>query len=121
MGVIVTVAIVCVVIAVLASAQRANEVAFTREQGLIRGAIAGHGARVLRELESKMTTAPALASVRTNYDPQWVADRAKWLQTFYGDDGTVIVDALDQIKFTLFRSSEDAAADVHDGLTPTLA
>ncbi len=121
MGVIVAVAIVCVVIAVLASAQRANEVALTREQGLIRGAITGHGARVLRELGSKMTTAQALASVRTSYDPRWVAERAKWLQTYYGDDGTVIVDALDQIKFTLFQSSEDAAADVHAGLTPTLA
>ena len=53
MGVIVAVAIVCVVIAVLASAQRANEVALTREQGLIRGAITGHGARVLRELEAR--------------------------------------------------------------------
>ena len=78
MGVIVAVAIVCVVIAVLASAQRANEVALTREQGLIRGAITGHGARVLRELGSKYETTPRrLASVRTSYDPRWVARAGK--------------------------------------------
>ena len=120
-GLIVAVAIVCVVIAVLTSAQRANEVSLTREQELIRGAITGHGARVLRELESKMTTGPATAAVRTNYDPRWIADRAKWLQTFYAVDGVVIVDGLDQIKYTLFRTAEDAAAEVHSGLTPTLA
>ncbi len=46
-GVIVAVAIVCVVVAVLTSAQRADEVAVNTEQQLIRQAIADHGARAL--------------------------------------------------------------------------
>ena len=39
----------------------------------------------------------------------------------YGHDVEVIVDALDQIKYTLLRAGEDAAVDVHGDLTPTLA
>ena len=47
-GVIVAVAIVCVVLAVLTSAQRADEVSFNREQQLIQQAITNNGERVLR-------------------------------------------------------------------------
>jgi len=120
-GTIVAVAIICVVVAVLTSARRANEVSLNREQDLISGAIIGHGARVLRELEAKLTTSMAAASIRTTYDPHWMAERAKWLETFYGDDGVVVVDGLDQIRFTLFRAQEDAETDIRGYLTPTLA
>ena len=121
MGAIVAVAIVCVVIAVLASAQRANEVALTREQGLIHGAIIGHGTRVLRELEAAAGTPRAAAFIRASYDPEWVDKRAHWLQSFDGHDVEVIVDALDQIKYTLLRAGDDASVDLHGDLTPTLA
>ena len=60
-GVIVAVAIVCVVVAVLTSAQRADEVSLNREQQLIQQAIAERGARVLREVESVAATERATA------------------------------------------------------------
>src|ERR1700719_2995841 len=50
-GGIVAVAIVCVVIAVLTSARRADEVSAGREQSLLETAIAGKGLRLLRELD----------------------------------------------------------------------
>ena len=51
-GVIVAVAIVCVVVAVLTSAQRADEVSLEHEQQLFTQAITTQGERVLREIES---------------------------------------------------------------------
>ena len=55
-GVIVAVAIVCVVVAVLGSAQRADQVALETERQLFTRALANHGERVLREIESVATS-----------------------------------------------------------------
>lgn len=51
-GVIVAVAIVCIVVAVLSSAQRADIVAVDHEKQLFSRAIMNYGERVLREVES---------------------------------------------------------------------
>ena len=51
-GVIVAVAIVCIVVAVLSSAQRADEVAVQHEKRLFSRALSTYGARVLLELKS---------------------------------------------------------------------
>ena len=51
-GVIVAVAIVCIVVAVLSSAQRADEVAVQHEKQLFSRALTNYGERVLREVES---------------------------------------------------------------------
>ncbi len=51
-GVIVAVAIVCIVVAVLTSAQRADEVAVGHERQLLSRAVVTQGARLLREVES---------------------------------------------------------------------
>jgi diguanylate cyclase len=120
-GVIVAVAIVCVVIAVITTAQRANEVSLAREQELIQGAIVDRSGRVLRELASTATTTRATASIRTTYDRQYAEARAQRVQTLYANDVAVIVDGLYQIKYTVFRANDDAAADIRGDLTPTLA
>jgi diguanylate cyclase (GGDEF)-like protein len=117
-GVIVAMAIVCVVLAVLTAAQRADEVAFNREQQLIRQAITNNGERVLRQVEGAAQTARAIESIRTAYDPQWVQRRVGgWLQTFFKHDVVVIVDDSDQVKYTSFRtgpemSVADAGANI---------
>ena len=51
-GVIVAVAIVCIVVAVLSSAQRADVVAVDHEKQLFSRALTNYGERVLREVES---------------------------------------------------------------------
>src|SRR5689334_22903093 len=68
-GVIVAVAIVCVVVAVLTSAQRADEVSIRHEQGLIRQAVVDHGEQVLQQLDSVAGTPRATTSIRASYDP----------------------------------------------------
>jgi diguanylate cyclase len=121
-GVIVAVAIVCVVVAVLTSAQRADQVSFNREQALIKQAIAHRGAHVLQQLDSAAGRAHANASIRTAYNPQWVARHiGDWLQTYFDHDVEVVVDGSDQIKFTHFRVAADPSpADLRAGLAPTL-
>ena len=75
-GAIVAVAIVCVVVAVLTSAKRADEVSAGREQSLLETAIAGKGMRLLRELDSAAATERATSYIRNTYDSQWVSRRA---------------------------------------------
>jgi diguanylate cyclase (GGDEF)-like protein len=120
-GGIVAVAIVCVVIAVLTSARRADEVSAGREQSLLETAIAGKGLRLLRELDSGAATERATKSIRNDYDSQWVTRRAQWLIDYYHDDVVAVVDGNDRITFTLFRAPADAAsADLDAQIAPTL-
>jgi diguanylate cyclase len=108
-GVIVAVAIVCVVVAVLTSAQRADEVSFNREQQLIHQAIADHGARVLRQVESVAATPRATIAIRLNYETPWIQRHVGgWLQTYFGHDVEVVVDGSDQTQFTQFRTPAGA-------------
>jgi diguanylate cyclase (GGDEF)-like protein len=129
-GVIVVVAIVCVVIAVLTSAQRADEVAFNSEQQLIRQSIADHGQHALRLVESVAATPRATDKIRDSYDPQW-ADQSigQWLAKF--NFGVVaIVDADDHVEYAHSGAAADAAAsdlatdlaasDLAAGLAPSI-
>jgi diguanylate cyclase (GGDEF)-like protein len=109
-GAIVVVAIVCVVVAVLTSARRADEVSAGREQSLLQDAIVGKGTRLLRELESAAATERATSKIRNTYDSQWVARRAQWLIDFYNEDIVAVVDGKDRITYTLFRAPAEATA-----------
>ena len=72
-GVIVAVAIVCVVVAVLTSAQRADEVSLTREQQLLQNTIADKAVHVLSQLNIAAATPEATVHLGNNH-LQW-ADR----------------------------------------------
>jgi len=120
-GTIVAIAIVCVVVAAVTSAQRANDVSLAREHELIAGAITGHTVRVLRELESAAATQRAANLIREDYDQDWTDRRAHWLQNYYGHDAVVIIDGLDRIRYKLFQSNDNASADIQSDLTPGLA
>ena len=86
-GTIVAVAIVCIVVAVLSSAQRADEVAVEHEEQLFSRALDTQGERVLREVESVASSPAAIANIRTRFDPAWAAKRVGlWLQTFFEHD-----------------------------------
>ena len=110
-GVIVAVAIVCVVVAVLTSAQRADDVSFNREQRLIRQAITDKGIRVLRQLDSVAGTPRAALTIRAKYQPDWVARHlGTWLQTYFKHDVVLVVGGDDQVKFVSSDAEPDAAA-----------
>src|SRR5262245_10515547 len=108
-GVIVAVAIVCIVVAVLTSAQRADGVALEHERRLFTKAIANHAERVLRELESVATSEQAIRSIRVNFDPAWVQRHVGlWLKTFFDHDFVFVADGSDRLTYALLgRNSVD--------------
>jgi len=101
-GVIVAVAIVCIVVAVLSSAQRADEVAIEHEKQLLSRALDNLGERVLREVESVASSDAAIRNIRLNFDPTWTEQRAGlWLETYFDHDYVFVFDAADKPVFSL--------------------
>jgi diguanylate cyclase (GGDEF)-like protein len=102
-SVIVAVAIVCVVVAVLTSAQRADEVALDQERQLFTRAVADQGERVLREVESVTTSENALRNVRTD-NLGWIQRRiGLWLTTYFDHGYVFVVNGSDQFVYALFN------------------
>jgi hypothetical protein len=103
-GVIVALAIVSIAVAVLSSAQRADEVSAASQQQLITRAINEHADRTLHHLESVAATPRTILRIRENFDPGWVDRRlGQWLQKFYNSDIVVIFGADDQILYTRLK------------------
>jgi diguanylate cyclase (GGDEF)-like protein len=101
-GVIVAVAIVCIVVAVLSSAQRADEVAVTQEQQLLARALENLGERVLRETDSVGTSREAIRKIRDRFDPNWVDERVgQWLANYFDQDAVFVFGADDQPIYSL--------------------
>jgi diguanylate cyclase (GGDEF)-like protein len=101
-GVIVAVAIVCVVVAVLGSAQRADQVALETERQLFTRALANHSERVLREIESVAASERAVRRIRAQYDADWVQRRVgRWLETYFDHDFVFVADAADRLIYAL--------------------
>ena len=102
-GVIVAVAIICVVVAVLSSARRADEVALDAERQLFTRALANHGERVLREVESVSTSEIAYRRIRVAFDREWVQTYVgRRLQSFFDHDLVFIADASDRFIYASF-------------------
>ncbi len=98
-GVIVVVAILCVIVAVLTSARRADEVAFNTEQQLMVQSIDEHGLHAMHLVEGVAATPSATARIRTDYDPQWADQRiGQWLAKFHFDVA-MIVDGADRVEY----------------------
>jgi diguanylate cyclase (GGDEF)-like protein len=117
-GIIVALAIICIAVAVLSSAQRADEVSAASQQQLITKAINEHADRTLHHLESVATTPRAVLRIRDNFDAGWVDRRlGQWLQNFYDSDVVVIFGADDQ---TLYVRSKIAGATTSDDLRSEL-
>jgi diguanylate cyclase len=109
-GAIVAVAIICLVVAILTSARRTDEVSLKREQQLIQQAIADRGTRVLRELESVAATNVATEAIRDSYDAQWAERRlGNWLEVFFNHDLVLVVDGADRVEFVRSHTAGDVA------------
>ena len=95
-GVIVAVAILCIVVAVLSSAQHTDEAAVTHERQLLARALERSSERVLREVESIATSNAAVQNIRVKFDADWAEHRVgSWLKTFFDHDYTFILDGND--------------------------
>ena len=96
-GVIVAVAIVCIVVAVLSSAQRADQVAVQQEKQLFSRALGNYGERVLREVKSVAASEQAIQNIRVKFDPDWVKQSlGLWLETYFDHDYVFIFDGSDK-------------------------
>jgi len=108
-GAIVAVAIVCIVVAVLSSARRADEVSLGHERQLLNGALAGYGERMLRDLESVATSEEAIRNIRDSYNPAWAKLRiAPWVDNFLDHDALAILDAQGKQVFAVGRERNQA-------------
>src|SRR5262245_11244436 len=97
-GLILAIAIVCIVVAVVTSARRAHEVALKHDEELLLNAIAEQRERVLRELESVATTEQAVKNIHGATDAQWIdSNVAQPLKTYFSHDYVIAVDADDRI------------------------
>ena len=101
-GVIVAIAIVCIVVAVLSSAQRADVVAVDHEKQLFSRAIGNYGERVLREVASVASSEAAIQNIRRTFDPTWAKQRVgAWLETYFDHDYIFIFDGKDDLLFSM--------------------
>lgn len=101
-SVIVVVAIICIVVAVMTSAQRADEVALEHEKRLFTRAIMTHGEQILRELESVASTPQAVRSIRDDFDSDWIQRRlGLWLKTHFDHDFIFVANETDRLTYAL--------------------
>jgi diguanylate cyclase len=99
-GIIVAIAIVCVVIAVLGAARRADEVALDAERRLIARALTNHSQRVMRELETVVMSDTAYRKLRIDFDMDWVKVYAdQRLQSWYNHDLVFVVDPSNRLLY----------------------
>jgi hypothetical protein len=100
-GVIVAVAIVCVVAAVLNAAHRADDVALETERQLFARALTGKGRRLLREIESVIVTEYAKRRILADFDSEWARTSVSArLQSTYDHDFVFIADPADHIIYS---------------------
>jgi diguanylate cyclase (GGDEF)-like protein len=121
-GVIVFIAMICIAVGVLSSAQRADEVSAGGEEQSILREVDENAERALRHLESVASMPQATAKIRDSYDPAWVDRRVgQWLETFYNADIVAVFGADDRIKYFRSRGEGEAApADLPAQLSPAL-
>lgn len=101
-GVIVAVAIVCVVVAVLSSAQRADVVAVDNERQMFSRALSNYGERVLREAESVASSDGAIQHIRQSFNYDWVNQRVgAWLEAYFDHDYIFVFDSNDRLIYSL--------------------
>ena len=108
-GVIVAVAIVCVVVAALSSAQRADDVALENERQLFTRALTNQGERVLRDIAAVATSEAAYRRIRVSFDSDWVQISVGLrLQSFFNHDFVFVTDPADHLLYaSLGRRSVD--------------
>jgi diguanylate cyclase (GGDEF)-like protein len=101
-SIIVAVAILCIVVAVLTSARRADEVALEHEKRLLSRAIANHGEQLLRELESVSANEEAVRRIRDQFDRDWVHNRVGlWLKHYFEHDFVFVADGADTLTYAM--------------------
>ena len=93
-GAIVAVAIVCIVVAVLSSARRADEVAVSHEQQMLNATLATYGERLLRDLEGLAHSDGALRNIGDAFVRPWTESHIDaWSESVTDHDAVAVFDA----------------------------
>jgi len=108
-GIIVAVAIICVIMAALSSARRADYVALDNERQLFSRALVNQGERLLRDISSVATSEAAYQRMRVSFDSDWVQISVGLrLQTFFDHDFVFVTDPSNNLLYaSLGRRSVD--------------
>jgi len=105
-SVIVAIAIICIVVAVMTSAKRADEVAIEHEKRLFSRAVVNYGNRILRELESVAASEEAVRRIREQFDHDWTHNRVGlWLRNSFDHDFVFVADSDDKLLYALLGRS----------------
>jgi len=108
-GIVVVLAIVCVIAAVLTAAGRADDVELQQERLLLTNAIADRGHRVLRELENIAAAHDVVYQLHYNFDRDWVHHLVGLrLNTFFDHDHVFVTNGADRLTYAL---EGDASVD----------
>jgi diguanylate cyclase (GGDEF)-like protein len=98
--VLVAVALVCIVVAALTSAHRADQVALENEKELFTRALSDQGQRALRELESVATTVEATLAVKGGFNRPWIRRSIETpLKTAFGHSFLFVFDGEDELGY----------------------
>jgi diguanylate cyclase len=101
-GVLVAVAIVCIIVSVLSSARHADVVAIDHEKQLFSRTIDEFGERLLREVESVAASDAAIQNIRRSFDPEWAKEHVgAWLKAYFDHDYIFIFDRNDSLIYSL--------------------
>src|SRR5262245_12321204 len=104
-GIIIAIAIVCVLVAVLGSARRADEVAVESERRFLSRALANHSQRMLREVETVVISDAAYRKIRIDFDADWVKVYAdQRLQSWFDHDLVFVVDPSNRLLYASLAS-----------------
>jgi diguanylate cyclase (GGDEF)-like protein len=110
-GVIVAVAIICIVVTVLSSAQHADKFAVDHERQLLSRAIQNYSARILREVDSVASTDVAIENIQKKFDRNWVQRRlGSWLESFFEQSLVFVVDGNDRLIYSLDNAANGDAS-----------
>jgi diguanylate cyclase (GGDEF)-like protein len=105
-GLVVIVAIVCVVVSVLSAAQRSDDVELAQERKLLTHAIIDRGRRVLRELENVAASNDIVLQLHYNFDPDWVHHLVGLrLATFFDHEHVFVVDRTDHLTYAMLGNA----------------
>jgi diguanylate cyclase (GGDEF)-like protein len=113
-GLIVAVAVICIVVAVVTSARLADEVAVQHDQELVINALAGHRERVLREVQSVATSDDILMHFGKSPDLGWIERNVVLsLKDKFSHDYVFVVDANDRMIYPVAGSLNADPAWLH--------
>jgi sensor domain CHASE-containing protein len=100
-GVIVAVAIICIVVAVFSSAQRADSVAVEHERQLLGSALNNQAEQVLREVKSVARLNFTSRYIREEFNPDWIRRYVgERLNRAFEHDVLMVIDADDRLLYS---------------------